>query len=99
MKRINLPKASIATLTTLMIFLNTGICFADVKKEETVYAILNNNGSVEKTIVSTWINSDEKLGKFTDSSNLKNIKNVKGDEKPVIKDDSVEWNVNKEDLY
>lgn len=99
MKRINLPKASIATLTTLMIFLNTGICFADVKKEETVYAILNNNGSVEKTIVSTWINSDEKLGKFTDSSNLKNIKNVKGDEKPVINNDSVEWNVNKEDLY
>lgn len=99
MKRIDLPKASIATLTTLMLFLNTGICFADVKKEETVYAILNDNGSVKKTIVSAWINSDEKLGKFTDSSDLKNIKNVKGDEKPVIKDDSVEWNVNKEDLY
>ncbi|WGX77142.1 hypothetical protein QJS64_09330 [Paraclostridium bifermentans] len=36
MKRINLPKASIATLTTLMIFLNTGICFADVKRRNCI---------------------------------------------------------------
>ena len=99
MKKINLPKASIATLTTFMLFLNTGICFADVKKEETVYAILNDNGSVNKTIVSSWINSDEKLGKFNDSSDLKNIKNVKGNEKPKINKNSIEWNVNKEDLY
>ncbi|MGL5640804.1 MAG: hypothetical protein ACRDDM_00965 [Paraclostridium sp.] len=99
MKRIDLPKKSIATLTTLMIFLNTGIGFADMKKEETVYSILKDNGSVEKTIVSTWINSDEKLGEFTDSSSLKNITNVKGDEKPVISGDVVKWKTDKEDLY
>jgi len=84
MKRINLPKKSIATLTTLMLFLNTGFAFADIKKDESVYVVLKNNGDVEKRIVSTWINSDEKLGEFIDVSNLENITNVKGDEEPVI---------------
>ncbi|MFR9070143.1 MAG: hypothetical protein ACLVIU_07275, partial [Paraclostridium sp.] len=99
MRKLNLPKKSVATLTTLMIFFNTGICFADTKKEETVYSILKDNGNVEKTIVSTWINSDKKLGKFTDLSNLKNITNVKGDEKPTIDKENLNWNINKEDLY
>ncbi len=99
MKRINLPKKSIAALTTLMLFLNTGFAFADMKKDESVYVVLKNNGDVEKRIVSTWINSDEKLGKFKDVSNLKNITNVKGDEKPIINGSNVNWNVNKEDLY
>ncbi|EPZ58739.1 hypothetical protein H477_1492 [[Clostridium] sordellii ATCC 9714] len=64
MKKVNLPKATIATLTTLMIFLNTGIAFADTKKDETVYTILKEDGNIDKTIVSTWINSDKKLGEF-----------------------------------
>ncbi|CEO22742.1 hypothetical protein [Paraclostridium sordellii] len=99
MKKVNLPKATIATLTTLMIFLNTGIAFADTKKDETVYTILKEDGNVDKTIVSTWINSDKKLGEFKDYSNLKNITNVKGDEKPKIDGDKITWNVNNEDLY
>lgn len=99
MKKLNLPKKSVATLTTFMIFLNAGICFADTKKEETVYTILNDNGSVEKTIVSTWINSDKKLCEFNDLSDLKNITNVKGDEKPTVDGKNLKWNINKEDLY
>ena len=99
MKKVNLPKATIATLTTLMIFLNTGIAFADTKKDETVYTILKEDGNVDKTIVSTWINSDKKLGEFKDYSNLKNITNVKGDEKPKIDGDKITWNINNEDLY
>lgn len=99
MKKVNLPKKSIAALTSLMIFFNTGLSFADIKKDETVYVILNEDGSVNKTIVSEWINSDEKLGDFKDVSNLKNIKNVKGEEKPTITGENLSWNVDKEDLY
>lgn len=99
MKKISMPKKSVAMLSSLMFFLNTGVILADVKKEETVYVILKNNGDVDKNIVSTWINSDEKLGEFDDKSTLENIKNVKGDETPTIDGDSVKWNVNKEDLY
>jgi putative membrane protein len=99
MKKINLHKKSIAILTTSMLFLNTGFVFANVKKDETVYVILKNNGAVEKSIVSAWINSDKELGEFKDMSNLENITNVKGDEKPTIDGKTLKWNIDKEDLY
>ncbi|MBR2191204.1 MAG: hypothetical protein IJ883_06250 [Eubacterium sp.] len=50
------------------------------KKTETVYIELNGDGSVDKTTVSDVIEAKGK-DPITDESILKNIKNLKGDEK------------------
>lgn len=70
-----------------------------IKKDETVYTILKKDGTVEKNIVSEWLSGDGSLDKINDKSILKDIKNVKGDEKPTINGESVTWDTTKEDLY
>ena len=70
-----------------------------IKKDETVYTILKKDGTVEKNIVSEWLSGDGSLDKINDKSILKNIKNVKGDEKPTIDGESVTWDTTKDDLY
>lgn len=91
---------SAALFTAMIIASNGTFVFAnDIEKDETVYTILDSNGKVNKNIVSTWIKSDSKLGKFSDTSSLTNIKNLKGDEKPVIDGNKITWDVDKEDLY
>ena len=70
-----------------------------IKKDETVYTILKKDGTVEKNIVSEWLSGDGSLDKINDKSILKNIKNVKGDEKPTIDGEKVTWDTTKDDLY
>lgn len=70
-----------------------------IKKDETVYTILKKDGTVEKNIVSEWLSGDGSLDKINDKSILKDIKNVKGDEKPTIDGEKVTWDTSKEDLY
>ena len=70
-----------------------------IKKDETVYTILKKDGTVEKNIVSEWLSGDGSLDKINDQSILKDIKNVKGDEKPTINGEKVTWDTTKEDLY
>ena len=62
-------------------------------KDETVYSILDENGNVNRNIVSAWINSSSSLGTIHDVSTLSNIKNVKGDEKPEIDGDKLTWDI------
>ena len=49
-------------------------------KEETVYVITDNNGKVDKTIVEEWLKNPKGKDVIEDKSNLKEIKNVKGEE-------------------
>ena len=51
-----------------------------VDKEETVYVITDNNGKVDKTIVEEWLKNPKGKDVIEDKSNLKEIKNVKGEE-------------------
>ena len=48
-------------------------------KEESVYVKADASGNVKKTTVSEWLKNPEK-GTISDTSELKDIKNVKGDE-------------------
>ena len=60
------------------------------KKNETVYIELNGDGSVDKTTVSDVIDPKGN-DPITDESILKNIKNLKGDEKYTEEDGKLTW--------
>lgn len=80
-----------------MISSNGILVFAqDINKDETVYSILKSNGDVDSNVVSTWIKGNSKLEKVRDKSNLVNIINLKGDEKPVKDGENIIWNINED---
>ena len=70
-----------------------------ITKEETVYVTLNTDGKVKDIIVSDWLHSDKPLQQIQDKSDLKNIKNVKGDEAPTINNTSVIWEKTSNDIF
>ena len=70
------------------------------EKDETVYVIAGSDGSPEKIIVSEWLKNTEKASKLEDSSELKNIKNVKDNAKYVIDKDNMKvWTAEGKDVY
>lgn len=70
------------------------------EKDETVYVIAGSDGSPEKIIVSEWLKNIEKAAKLEDSSELKNIKNVKDNAKYVIDKDNMKvWTAEGKDVY
>ena len=70
------------------------------EKDETVYVIAGSDGSLEKIIVSEWLKNTEKASKLEDSSELKNIKNVKDNAKYVIDKDNMKvWTAEGKDVY
>lgn len=69
-------------------------------KDETVYVIANADGSVKKIIVSDWIKNSLNEKNLKDKSELKDIKNVKGDESYVMDSENMRvWNADGEDIY
>lgn len=71
----------------------------DTTKDETVYAMLNPDGSVDEEIVSSWLHNDAGIKNIKEALDLKNVKNVKSDEKPSVKGDTYTWNVEGNDVY
>lgn len=72
---------------------------AEIKKDESVYVNLDSSGKVEKQTVTNWIHTDAGNIDIEDESNLKNIENIKGDEKPVQDGNKLNWKINGSDLY
>lgn len=69
-------------------------------KDETVYVIADAEGNPNKVIVSDWIKNSDKLDKLVDKTELKDIKNVKGDEKYTLNgDDMCIWDAKGNDIY
>ncbi len=81
--------------------LGSNVAFADslINKDETVYGDLDLNGGQKEVISSVWLSSEKELNKVVDSSDLKEIRNIKGDEKPEIKFEEIIWNSKNKDLY
>lgn len=70
-----------------------------VKKDETVYVLMDDKGKIKEQTVSVWLRSDDKID-VLDTSNLKDIKNLKGDEKPKKSGkDKYHWKSEKKDIY
>ncbi len=68
-------------------------------KEETVYIIADHTGKAETTIVSEWLKNPEGKDTLEDVSDLKDIKNVKGDETFEKKGNTLSWNADGKDIY
>lgn len=68
------------------------------EKQETVYAILNKNGTKQKVYVSDLIINNQLDDEIIDMSNLTNIKNVNGTEKCSYTQNSLIWNANKKNI-
>lgn len=71
----------------------------EVKKDETVYIVLDGEGNVEKQIVSDWLHSDSGFHNIADKSSLKEIENLKSDTSPARKGDEFVWNTEESDIY
>ena len=68
-------------------------------KEESVYVKADASGNVKKTTVSEWLKNPEK-GTISDTSELKDIKNVKGDETVETgSNNNVSWKSEGNDIY
>nr|WP_304018042.1 hypothetical protein [Ruminococcus bromii] len=71
-----------------------------LSKNETVYVIADASGAAKKIIVSDWLKGVDAKGKVKDVSNLKDVKNVKGDETYTVNEDNAyEWAANGDDIY
>lgn len=92
-------KKQLQTLTALT--LCTGLTLSPVyayEKDETVYVTLKENGAIKSTTVSDHLKADgEKT--ISDTSDLKNIKNVNGDETFTQDGTTIVWNNEGHDIY
>lgn len=70
-----------------------------VTKDESVYLILNPDGSVKEQTVSSWLHADKGLKNVTDKSDLKDIKNIKSDVAPSQNGQNVTWDTDDHDVY
>ena len=70
-----------------------------VTKDENVFVILNEDGSIQKQIVSDWLHCDAGLTGVKDHSSLENIQNLKGDTQPQKDGSTLTWDTNETDLY
>ena len=73
---------------------------AESGKEETVYVMTDANGSVNDVVVSNWLKNSDGSQTLTDTTSLKDIVNVKGDETYTDNGDgTVTWNASGQDIY
>ncbi len=72
----------------------------NLTKDETVYVLAGNDGSVKKIIVSDWIKNAVSQNKFSDKTELTDIENVKGNEAYTLNDDNMTvWDADGNDIY
>ena len=69
------------------------------EKTETVYTVLNPDGSVNSTVVSAWLHDDDGLHNVKEDLKLKNVENVKGDDKPSVSGETYTWNSSEKDIW
>ena len=68
-------------------------------KEETVYVLADASGQAEKVIVSDWLRNGEKADEMKDQSSLRDIENVKGDEKASADGENLTWPTAGHDIF
>lgn len=71
-----------------------------VSKDETVYVLVDAEGSTKKIIVSDWLKNSKQSKEIKDYSELKDVENVKGDEEYTMGGDNTRvWNADGNDIY
>ena len=68
-------------------------------KSETVYAVMNADGSISSTTVSEHVYSASGLSNVTDKSSLTNIQNTESDAAFTQNGEDITWNTDDTDVY
>lgn len=69
------------------------------EKTETVYSVLNSDGSISDAIVSSWLHDEDGINNIKETLNLTDVKNIKSNEKPSKDGNTYTWNANGNDVY
>lgn len=97
----NIKTVTCAALSMMLV--NSGmVLYAkddETVKDETVYAMLNSDGSVDQEIVSSWLHNDNGIRNVKEQLDLKDVKNVKSDELPEVSGKTYTWNTKSNDIY
>lgn len=84
-----------------LIFINalTNINVYALTKNETVYTILNADGSIKKTTINEHLINDEKLDTIYDYTDLNNIVNINGNEIYKLENKKLTWQAYGNDIF
>ena len=69
------------------------------EKTETVFTVLNPDGSIENTNVSSWIHDEDGIENISEELNLEDVENSKTNEAPEKNGNVYTWNVDGNDVY
>lgn len=69
------------------------------EKTETVYSVLNSDGSISDTIVSSWLHDEDGINNIKETLNLTDVKNIKSNEKSSKDGNTYTWNAKGNDVY
>ena len=69
------------------------------QKTETIYAVLNADGSISDTIVSSWLHDDDGIHNIKETLDETDVENVKTDEEPKVDGNVYTWNSKHNDIY
>ena len=72
---------------------------ADYSKDETVYAVMNADGSIKSTTVSEHVYSASGLSNVTDETTLTDIQNTESDAEFTQDGQKLVWNTDDTDVY
>jgi putative membrane protein len=106
MKRA-LIKSAAAAVTAATMIITTVPVYADENsedgstytKDESVYTVLNTDGSVKTITVSDQLHSSNGFSNYDDASTLKDTENLKSENKVETTDDGYLWNEDAADIY
>ena len=72
----------------------------NTEREETVYVVADAGGSAEEEIASVWLKNPDKEATLTDSTELSDVENVKGEETFTEDNDGrMVWQADGKDIY
>lgn len=94
-----MSKRVIALVMVASLSSTTLVEAAEIKKDESVFVNLSTTGEPEKTTVSNWIHADNSNLTIQDKTDLKDVKNVKGETEPNKSGQNLTWKMDGSDLY
>lgn len=97
----NCMSKKVVALVLLVAMTSSNVVYAKegAKKEESVYVTISQKGEIKEKIVSDWIHSDDSNIEIKDKTDLKDIVNLKGEEKPEKNGDYLIWKSDKKDIF
>lgn len=105
MKKKNIAKAAAAAFIAANITATVVPVYADesddsdVTKDESVYTVLNADGSVNEITVSDQLHSENGFNDYDDKSDLKDVQNLKSEDPVKTSKDGFVWNSKDKDIY